>query len=198
MDGNVIGVNTAIFSPSGGSVGIAFDIPAEIVKTVVAQLKDKGFVRRGWIGVQIELKVTSDIAEGLGLKETDGALVAEAQADSPAAKAGVIAGDVITALNGHPVKDAHDLAKQIGSMTPSTTAKVAVWRKGEEKSFSLTFANCPKYERPVPPTWTPTPKGAGLPKLGMTVAPVKEVAGSGSEGIVVTEVDPDGLASVHG
>ena len=89
MEGNVIGVNTAIFSPSGGSVGIAFDIPAETVKTVVAQLKDKGFVSRGWIGVQIQ-SVTSDIAEGLGLKGTEGALVAEPQADSPAAKAGIV------------------------------------------------------------------------------------------------------------
>ena len=95
MEGNVIGVNTAIFSPSGGSVGIAFDIPAETVKTVVAQLKDKGMVSRGWIGVQIQ-PVTSDIAEGLGLKGTEGALVAEPQADSPAAKAGILSGDVIT------------------------------------------------------------------------------------------------------
>ena len=197
MDGNVIGVNTAIFSPSGGSVGIAFDIPAETVKTVVAQLKDKGFVRRGWIGVQIQ-SVTSDIAEGLGLKGTEGALVAEAQADSPAAKAGVIAGDVITALNGHPVKDAHDLAKQIGSMTPSTTAKVAVWRKGEEKSFSLTLGELPKSREARATDSNSDAKAAGLPKLGMTVAPAKEVAGSGSEGIVVTEVDPDGLASEHG
>src|SRR6476660_7443369 len=118
-DGNVIGVNTAIFSPSGGSVGIAFDIPAETVKTVVAQLKDKGFVRRGWIGVQIQ-SVTSEIAEGLGFKGTEGALVAEPQADSPAAKAGIVSGDVITAVNAHAVKDAHDLAKQIGSMTPGT------------------------------------------------------------------------------
>src|SRR4029077_4015444 len=126
MEGNVIGVNTAIFSPSGGSVGIAFDIPAETVKTVVAQLKDKGFVSRGWIGVQIQ-SVTSDIAEGLGLKGTEGALVAEPQADSPAAKAGIAAGDVITAVNAHPVKDAHDLAKQIGSMTPGATIRLTVW-----------------------------------------------------------------------
>jgi serine protease Do len=88
MEGNIIGVNTAIFSPSGGSVGIAFDIPAETVKTVVAQLKDKGMVSRGWIGVQIQ-PVTSDIAESLGLKGSEGALVAEPQADSPAGKAGL-------------------------------------------------------------------------------------------------------------
>src|ERR1700719_2592395 len=108
MDGNVIGVNTAIFSPSGGSVGIAFDIPADTVKNVVAQLRDKGTVTRGWIGVQIQ-PVTSEIAEGMGLKKASGALVSQPQANSPAAKAGVEAGDVITAVNGASVKDARDL-----------------------------------------------------------------------------------------
>ena len=197
MDGNVIGVNTAIFSPSGGSVGIAFDIPAETVKTVVSQLKDKGFVSRGWIGVQVQ-SVTSDIAEGLGLKGTEGALVAEPQADSPAAKAGIAAGDVITALNAHPVKDAHDLAKQIGSMTPGATIRLTVWRKGGEKSFSLTLGELPKSREARATNPDSDVAGAGLPKLGMTVAPVGEVAGSGSEGVVVTNVDPDGIASEHG
>ena len=103
VDGNVIGVNTAIFSPSGGSVGIAFAIPAETVKTVVAQLKDKGSVTRGWIGVQIQ-PVTADIADSLGLKNAEGALVAEPQANGPAVKAGIKAGDVITAVNGKDVK----------------------------------------------------------------------------------------------
>jgi serine protease Do len=197
MDGNVIGVNTAIFSPSGGSVGIAFDIPAETVKTVVAQLKDKGFVSRGWIGVQIQ-SVTSEIAEGLGLKGTEGALVAEPQADSPAAKAGIVTGDVITAVNGHPVKDAHDLAKQIGSMTPGATVKLTVFRKGEEKSFSLTLGELPKSREARATNRDSDANGTELPKLGMTVAPAGEVAGSGSEGVVVTEVDPNGAASEHG
>jgi serine protease Do len=197
MEGNVVGVNTAIFSPSGGSVGIAFDIPAETVKTVVAQLKDKGFVSRGWIGVQIQ-PVTSEIAESLGLKGTEGALVAEPQADSPAAKAGIVSGDVITAVNGHAVKDARDLAKQIGSMTPGTAVKLTIWRKGEEKSFSVSLGELPKSKeaRATKPESEVT--RAGLPKLGMTVAPAEEVAGSGSEGVVVTEVDPDGVASEHG
>ena len=100
VNGNVIGVNTAIFSPSGGSVGIAFAIPADTVKAVVAQLKDKGSVTRGWIGVQIQ-PVTDEIADSLGLKNAQGALVAEPQADGPAVKAGIEAGDVITAVNGH-------------------------------------------------------------------------------------------------
>jgi serine protease Do len=132
------------------------------------------------------------------LKGTEGALVAEPQADSPAAKAGIVSGDVITAVNGHAVKDAHDLAKQIGSIPPGATVKLTVWRKGEEKSFSLSLGELPKSReaRATKPDSEATV--AGLPKLGMIVAPAQEVAGSGSEGVVVTEVDPDGVASEHG
>src|SRR5579863_5745524 len=104
-EGEVMGVNTAIYSPSGGSVGIAFSIPASTVKNVVAQLKDKGSVSRGWIGVQIQ-PVTPDIADSLGMKKAEGALVADPQKDGPAAKAGIESGDVITAVNGETVKDA--------------------------------------------------------------------------------------------
>jgi serine protease Do len=197
MDGNVIGVNTAIFSPSGGSVGIAFDIPAETVKSVVAQLKDKGMVSRGWIGVQIQ-PVTADIAESLGMKGTEGALVTEPQADSPAAKAGILSGDVITAVNGHAVKDAPDLAKQIGAMASGSGVKLTVWRKGEEKIISLTLGELPK-EREARTTMPDSgPNGTDVPKLGLMLAPAGQVAGSGSEGVVVTEVDPNGLASEHG
>jgi len=197
MDGNVIGVNTAIFSPSGGSVGIAFDIPAETVKSVVAQLKDKGMVNRGWIGVQIQ-PVTADIAESLGMKGTGGALVTEPQADSPAAQAGVLPGDVISAVNGNTVKDARDLAKQIGAMDSGSSVKLTVWRKGEEKNISLTLGELPK-EREARATMPDSgPTRTDVPKLGLMLAPAGQVAGSGSEGVVVTEVDPNGLASEHG
>jgi serine protease Do len=197
MDGNVIGVNTAIFSPSGGSVGIAFDVPAETVKSVVAQLKDKGMVNRGWIGVQIQ-PVTDDIAESLGMKGTEGALVTEPQAGSPAAKAGVLSGDVITAVNGNTVKDARDLAKQIGAMASGSSVKLMVWRKGEEKSISLTLGELPK-EREARATMSHSgPASTDVPKIGLMLAPAGQVAGSGSEGVVVTEVDPNGLASEHG
>jgi serine protease Do len=197
VDGNVIGVNTAIFSPSGGSVGIAFAIPASTVKSVVAQLKDSGKVTRGWIGVQIQ-PVTAEIADSLGLKAPLGALVTEPQASGPAAKAGVLAGDVITAVNGKSVKDAKDLARQIGTLAPGATVTLSVWRKGETKSFSITLGELPvqREARAEPDSTGPT--GTEVPRLGLTLAPADKVAGSGSEGVVVTNVDPNGLASEHG
>jgi serine protease Do len=166
MDGNVIGMNTAIFSPSGGSVGIAFDIPAETVKSVVAQLKDKGVVSRGWMGVQIQ-PVTAEIAESLGMKGSEGALVAEPQASSPAAKAGILSGDVITAVNGNAVKDARDLARQIGAMAPGETVKLTLWRKGEEQGISVTLGELPKEARAAMPSSADT----DVPKLGLMLAP---------------------------
>jgi serine protease Do len=142
VDGNVIGVNTAIFSPSGGSVGIAFAIPAETVKTVVAQLKDKGSVVRGWIGVQVQ-PVTAEVAQSLGLKKAEGALVAEPQANGPAAAAGIESGDVITSVNGLAVKDSRDLARRIGGLPPGASVKLVVWHKGTEKNVSVTLGQLP-------------------------------------------------------
>ena len=142
VEGNVIGVNTAIFSPSGGSVGIAFDIPADTVKNVVAQLRDKGSVTRGWIGVQIQ-PVTSEIAEGMGLKKAAGALVSEPQPNSPAAKAGIESGDVITSVDGNAVSDARDLARRIGTMAPGTSVKLGVLHQGQEKTVTVTLGTLP-------------------------------------------------------
>lgn len=198
VDGNVLGVNTAIFSPSGGSVGIAFAIPAGTVKSVVAQLKDTGKVSRGWIGVQIQ-PVTAELADNLGLKAPEGAMVSDPQDNGPAAKAGILAGDVITKVNGAPVKDAKDLARQIGAMAPGATAKLTVWRKGEEKTFSIALGELPNQREAK--AGTPDSSGrnsADVPRLGLTVAPAGQVAGSGSEGVVVTEVDPNGIASDQG
>ena len=129
MDGNVIGVNTAIFSPSGGSVGIAFDIPAETVKSVVAQLKDKGVVARGWIGVQIQ-PITAEIADGLGLKNTTGALVAEPQVGSPAAKAGIMA----TA-----VKRQHEPQRIVGDLLKAEINE----KQARSIKYQLTIAKLP-------------------------------------------------------
>jgi serine protease Do len=194
----VIGVNTAIFSPSGGSVGIAFAIPADTVSSVISQLKEHGSVTRGWIGVQIQ-PVTQDIADSLGLKKAEGALVAEPQKDSPAVKAGIEAGDVITAVDGKPVKDARDLAKKIGALPPKASVKLAVLHKGSEKTVTLTLGEMPAVKEARAEANTPSDSGAvDLAKLGLTLAPAARVAGSGSEGVVVTGVDSSGVAAERG
>ena len=194
--GNVIGVNTAIYSPSGGSVGIGFDIPASTVKMVVAQLKDKGSVTRSWLGVQVQ-PVTSGIAESLGMKNASGALVDEAQPDTPAAKAGVQAGDVITAVNGTAIKDSRTLAREISGMAPGSTAKLDILRKGEQKTIDVTLATMPNQPEKQAKA---DDNGAmpGTPRLGLSVAPASEVAGAGNKGVVITAVDPEGPAAEHG
>ncbi len=195
IDGNVVGVNTAIFSPSGGSVGIAFAIPAATVDSVVNQLKEKGTVTRGWIGVQIQ-PLSKDIADSLGLKSTDGALVAEPQAGSPAEKAGIKAGDVITAVNGEKIQNARELARRIGSMAPDASVKLTVLQKGSEKTVTLTLGELPREARAgAPDREAPSSDGA---RLGLQLAPASAVAGAGSEGVVVTNVEPNGPAAERG
>jgi len=193
VNGNVIGVNTAIFSPSGGSVGIGFDIPADTVKSVVAQLKDSGHVTRGWMGVQIQA-VTADIADSLGLKKAQGAIVDEPQNDSPAAKAGIMAGDVITTLDGTTVTDSRMLARKIGAMAPGTSIKLGVLHNGSEKTVTLALGTLPD-ERQA----SAAPQGSenGTPRLGLTLAPANTV-GAGNQGVAVTAADPDGPAADHG
>ena len=173
-EGEVIGVNTAIYSPSGGSVGIGFDIPADTAKMVVAQLEKSGHVTRGWLGVQIQ-PVTAGIAESLGMKKAEGALVDEPQADSPAAKAGVQTGDVITAVNGTPVKDARELARTIGMMAPNSTVKLDIVRQGQEKTLSLTLAEMPN-EHVAKADAEQAQPTSGVPHLGLSVAPAAEVS----------------------
>jgi serine protease Do len=200
-EGEVMGVNTAIYSPSGGSVGIAFSIPASTVKTVISQLKDKGSVSRGWIGVQIQ-PVTADIADSLGLKKAEGALVAEPQANGPAAKAGIESGDVITAVNGEAVKDARELARTIGGLAPGNAVKLNVLHKGQDKVVNLTLGQLPNSVEAKADTDNSdkggATKGTDVPKLGLTLAPANSVAGAGKDGVVVTEVDPKSAAAERG
>ena len=197
VEGNVIGVNTAIFSPSGGSVGIAFDIPADTVKNVVAQLRDKGSVTRGWIGVQIQ-PVTSEIAEGMGLKKVAGALVSEPQPNSPAAKAGIESGDVITSVDGNVVSDARDLARRIGTMAPGTSVKLGVLHQGQEKTVTITLGTLPNEKAAANQEKSGATPDSDMPKLGLTLAPSNKMSGTDGSGVVVTAVDPNGVAADHG
>jgi serine protease Do len=192
LAGEVIGVNTAIYTPSGGSVGIAFDIPSTTVNQVVPILREKGHVDRAWLGVQIQT-VTEDIAQSLGLSDAKGALVAEPETGSPAAKAGLKAGDVIVKVNGKDVEDARDLARKIGSMAPETRADIAVVRNGETKDFKVTLGAQKTNQQQ---TLAQNEEGnQDLGKLGLSVAPASSVMGAGEEGVVVTGVDPGGPAA---
>jgi serine protease Do len=198
VNGHVIGVNTAIFSPSGGNVGIAFAIPANTVRTVVTQLRERGSVTRGWIGVQIQ-PVTPEIADSLNLKTTHGALVAEPQSGSPAVTAGIRAGDIITKVNGNSVRDARELARTIGAMPPNTSVKLTVLRGGAEQEITLTLGELPNQrEARATPETRQQGSGTEVPRLGLTLAPAKEVAGGGSEGVAVTNVEDGSIAAEHG
>jgi serine protease Do len=200
MQGEVVGVNTAIYSPSGGSVGIAFSIPASTVRSVIAQLKDKGSVSRGWIGVQIQ-PVTQDIADSMGLKQAEGALVADPQKGGPAATAGVEAGDVITAVNGQSVKDARELARIIGGFAPGSTVKLDVLHKGRGKVVSLTLGQLPNVQEAKADSETDSkgsPHGTDVAQLGLTVAPAGKADGANKEGVVVLKVEPKSAAADRG
>jgi len=196
MNGNVVGVNTAIYSPSGGSVGIGFDVTAQTAKSVIAQLRDKGEVTRGWLGVQIQ-PVTSGIADSLGLKGEHGALVDEAQPNSPAAKAGIQSGDVITAVNGKTLKGSRELARQVAVMAPGSSVKLDLIRKGESKTLTVVLGTMPNQHQANASEQRPSQVG-NVPHFGLTVVPAVEVAGSGDKGLVVTSVDPEGTAADHG
>src|ERR1700691_703355 len=192
-DGEVVGVNTAIFSPSGGSVGIGFAIASDVVKNVVQQLKDNGSVTRGWIGVQIQ-NVTADLADDLGLKEQTGALVAAAQKDSPAAAAGVKSGDVITAVDGETVADPHDLARRIAALGPKKTVKLALIRNGSPMTIDVTLGTMPADKTANAETPNSDDNGgSALAKLGLTLRPAH-----GQDGVVATGVEPDGAAADKG
>jgi len=197
--GNVVGVNTAIYSPSGGSVGIGFAIPAEVAKDVVAALKDKGSVSRGWIGVKIQ-PVTPEIADSLGLKSNKGALIAQPQKGAPAEAAGLKAGDVITAVNGEKIENPRELARRIAAMGPNKSVDLTFIRNGSEKNAKLTLGKLPE-EREARADDEDMGGGAGpaaVAGLGLQVAPASEMRGAGGEGLVVTDVDPSGAGAQKG
>jgi len=194
--GQVVGVNTAIFSPSGGSVGIGFAIPAETAQTVIAALKDKGMVARGWIGVQIQ-PVTQEVADSLGLKSAKGALVAETQPNSPASAAGLKSGDVILGIDGGRIDGPRDLARKVAALGPGKKTDLIYWHDGSEKTASVKLGSLPddKEARVTPGMSQDNNAFSGL---GLVLAPASSVEGAGSHGVVISDIDPDGVAAQKG
>ncbi len=196
MRGGVIGVNTAIYSPSGGSIGIGFAIPTEVAKDVVAALKEKGSVSRGWIGVEIQ-SVTQDIADSLGLKTAKGALVAQPQKGAPAEAAGLKAGDIITAVDGEKIDRPRELARKIAALGPGKSVEVTYLRGGGEKSAKLKLGTLPA-EKELRADAGGADKSGAFSGLGLEVVPAAEMRGGGGEGLYVAGVDPNGPAAQKG
>jgi len=190
--GQVVGVNTAIYSPSGGNVGIAFAIPAETVQRVVAELRETGTIERGLIGVQIQ-PVTKDIATSLELERPQGAIVARVEENSPAAKAGVKTGDVVLSVDGKPVKDARELSRTIAFMRPGTTVALQVWRDGAKQDLSVTIGR-QSSERTAA---ADAPSGTDMGKLGLSLAPAS-AAGADQKGVAVVAVESGSVADQKG
>ena len=195
--GQVVGVNTAIFSPSGGSVGIGFAIPSEVAQNVIQDLKTKGTVARGWIGVQIQ-PVTDEIAESLGLKSTKGALVAEASPTGPASGAGIKSGDIILGVDGQKVDGPRELARRIGSSGPDATATLSYWHDGAEKTADVKLGTLPNNDQVAKAEVSGDEDKSTVAALGMQLAPAASIPGAGKDGVVVADVDQDGAAAQKG
>ncbi|MDA4848123.1 Do family serine endopeptidase [Hoeflea poritis] len=193
LEGEVIGVNTAIFSPSGGNVGIAFAIPASLAGEVVADLIDNGTVERGWLGVQIQ-PVSADIAESLGLSETKGALITEPQPESPALEAGLKSGDVVTAVDGELIESPRDLARKIAKITPGDDAEITVWRGGDSRTLDVEIGTLkePKKAAAIAGPQQ-SDNSQSLEEFGLTVKPADD-----GNGLMITKVEPDSTAADRG
>lgn len=194
LDGEVIGVNTAILSPTGGSIGIGFSMASNVVKGVVDQLKEYGETRRGWLGVRIQ-DVTEDMADAMGLEEVRGAMVSDVP-EGPAMEAGMKAGDVITSFDGVDVEDTRGLVRQVGNTQVGKTVRVTVWRDGETETLRVTLGRREEAEAQAVPAAQP---GGDEPMekdlMGMSLSAVTEdLAGqlgldADAEGLVVRDVD---------
>ena len=192
LAGEVVGVNTAIFSPSGGNVGIAFAIPSETVQNIVAQLREKGTVERGFLGVQIQ-SVNKDIASSVGLEKSEGAIVSRLEDGSPAAKAGVETGDVILSVNGKPVNEARDLSRTIASLSAGSTANLQIWRDGKRQDISVTIGKMS--DKPASEA-SQQSGSTEMSKLGLRLAPGSTA--EGGKGVSVVGVEPGSTASDKG
>jgi serine protease Do len=198
MDGAVIGINTAIYSPSGGSIGIGFSIPSNLAKQVVAQLRDFGHARRGWLGVKIQ-QVTPDIAESLGLKDASGALVAGVEGNGPAEKAKIRNGDIILKFNNQDVKEMRNLPRIVAETDINKDVPVTVWRDGKEVSLDVQVGELPEDQQAAAAADKPADKPAPtatveLSGIGVQLSPITPEArdkfqlSQDQKGVVITDV----------
>jgi serine protease Do len=206
QEGEVIGINTAIFSPSGGSVGIGFAIPADTAEDIIDDLKDDGKVARGWLGVRIQ-PVTAEIAEGFGLDEDKGALVSKVEADSPAAEAGLKVGDVILAWDGEEIERFRDLPRYVAASKAESEVQVKLWRDRAETSISVTTGLLEVEQTAAlmaPEVKKEATDEVTLPDSGMTLAELnderRQILGLDEEmsGVLVVSVAPDSAAAEAG
>jgi serine protease Do len=194
-NGDVVGVNTAIFTPNGGNVGIAFAIPASVVKSVTAQLMQSGSVTRGFLGVGIQ-DVTPDLANSVGLDGAHGALVTEPTEDGPAGKAGVKSGDVITAVDGQQVKDALDLSRIIANRAPDSAVTLDVWRDGKSQQIKVTLGTLNEATTTEDQNNQQPPQDQNAPaptSVGLTLVPNSE-----GQGLLIQDIDPNSTAADKG
>jgi len=209
MSGEVIGINTAIISPQGGSVGIGFSIPSNMAKNIVMQLKDFGHPRRGWLGVRIQT-VTPELAESVGLKDALGAMVAGVTDGGPAEKSKFKGGDIILRFDGKDVKDMHALPKLVAETEVGKKVDVVVWRDGKEVTLPAVLDEKPSDDKlasadskPTSPNTAPSESRA-LAGLGLTVAPITDESrqkyrlGDDQKGVVITDVEQNGVAAERG
>ena len=198
LDGKVVGMNTAIFSPSGGNVGIAFAVPAVLVKEVVNELQSHGTVDRGWLGVVIQ-NVSDDIADSIGLAEAKGAMITKVTEDGPAAKEDLKPGDVIVEVNGEKINDSRDLARKIAELHPDTDVKLSIARYGEQRQVTMKLGTFPSSKKLAAlEEDKPADTGEQMKDLGLSLAPAVKFPGAGDEGVVITEVDPQSDAADKG
>ena len=190
--GQVVGVNTAIASPSGGNVGIAFAIPSETVQNIVTQLREKGTVERGFLGVQIQ-SINKDIASSVGLEKSEGAIVSRLEDDSPAAKAGIKTGDVILSVNGKPLIDARDLSRSVASLNAGSTANLQVWRDGKKQEIPVTIGKMSDKSAAASQPGSSTE----MSRLGLRLVP-SSAAGGDVKGVAVMGVEPGSTAADKG
>jgi serine protease Do len=193
LNGEVVGINTAIYSPSGGNVGIAFAVPFNVATSIVEELRDRGSITRGWLGIQIQ-PITAEIAESMGLTEAVGALIVEPQKDGPGEKAGLRAGDAVLQVNGEKVADARDLSRKIANIKPNAKTTLTIWRDGKEITLNAELGTLPRDlsanadQESGHENSESTPGSTVLSDLGIELQAARNVTGAGRDGVVVTAI----------